>query len=181
MTHDEIAEWGAKRIVSMGYPIALANCTSAMMGEQPDILGMDYSADSIVGEVKVSRSDFFADKKKPWRKDGQGMGKCRFFLTPKGLLKPEEIPYGWQLWEVHGKSKPILKVIKGWVKEKDPSGRTSWSAKVPKNSTREELMHFTKSHSGNYRTEAMWAIKLVTRMRESGIDVSKFSNGKTNQ
>lgn len=69
MSHDEIAEWASRRIRTMGFPFAFANMTSATHGEQPDVLGMDSWANSILIEVKVSRSDFLADKKKPWRKN----------------------------------------------------------------------------------------------------------------
>ena len=39
----------------------------------------------------MSRSDFFADQKKPFRTDGNGMGQKRFFLCPENLIKVRPI------------------------------------------------------------------------------------------
>lgn len=58
--------------------------------ESPDIFGI-RSGKSVLIEVKVSRQDFLADKKKPFRvNDFDGLGQQRYFLVPKGLVKPEE-------------------------------------------------------------------------------------------
>lgn len=176
MTHDQIAEWGATRVSKMGYPFAFANCTSATAGEQPDILGMNAWANSIVGEVKVSRSDFLADKKKPWRQPGKGMGRRRFYLTPEGLLKPEEIPYGWELWEVYGKKAPRLRIVKGPVKRPVTDRWGTRVRDVPEHCTWEELKHFDDSENHDYRSEAMWALKLLKRIEVSGVCIGDFSN-----
>lgn len=175
MTHDEIAEWGAVRVSRMGYPFAFANMTSATAGEQPDVLGMDAYAGSILVEVKVSRSDFLADKKKPWRKPGQGMGQRRAYLTPKGLLSPDEVPYGWELWEVHGKTKPQLKIVKGQAEE---AVKTDWGVRrqpVLRHCDLEEFRHFAQDYSG-FRKEAMWALKILGRLRDAGYPIEKFAN-----
>jgi hypothetical protein len=66
-------------------------------------------------EIKISRSDFFADfKKKHWngntKHDGMTAGTLNncpnkfFFVTPKGLLKKEEIPVHAGLIEYDGVS-----------------------------------------------------------------------------
>jgi hypothetical protein len=62
--------------------------------EIPDVIGFD-SWQSILIEVKVSRSDFIKDKKKIHRT--KGMGNWRFFACPKGLIKKEELPEKWGL------------------------------------------------------------------------------------
>jgi len=67
-------------------------------GERPDLLGF-YDAMSILVEVKISRSDFFRDRKKTWRQYSTGMGIHRLYLTPKGMLKPEEVPENYGLIE----------------------------------------------------------------------------------
>jgi len=60
-------------------------------------------------EVKVSRSDFLADFKKPHRlvqKDG--MGNYRYYCCPDGMIKPDELPENWGLlYERNGKIKSI--------------------------------------------------------------------------
>ncbi len=68
-------------------------------GERPDLLGF-YDALSILVEVKISRADFFRDMKKTWRRYSTGMGIHRLYLTPKELLRPEEIPEKYGLIEV---------------------------------------------------------------------------------
>lgn len=70
---------------------------STMAWEQPDALGW-HSGRTILIEVKVSRSDFFADAKKPFRMNPEtGLGQMRWYLCPEGLLTPEEMPPQWGL------------------------------------------------------------------------------------
>jgi len=180
MTHDEIADWCAKRIRGMGYKFSFSNMTSAMHGEQPDVLGLDCWGESILVEVKVSRSDFLADKKKPWRKDGFGIGDHRVYLTPKGLLKPEEIPYGWMLWEVHGKTRPILKVIKGEVKKlvDNPYFTGSKQAKYfMQNCDNKEYRHFIEANKAkSFRIELTWVLKILTRAMDNGFEPNDYAN-----
>lgn len=173
MTHDEIAEWAAKRLRRMGYPYAFANLTNAMMGEQPDVLGMNYLANSIVIEVKTSRADFRADLKKPWRQAGRGLGQRRAYLTPANLLTADEVPYGWELWEVHGKTRPVLKVVKGLSHVKE--GR--FVVRQYKNIDNEEFNHFANQHL-SYQKEAMWALKILNRMKKAGYPIEDFASGK---
>ena len=168
MTHDEIADFCADRLKGRGYPLAFSNCTSAIHGEQPDVLGLNAYGRSIVVEVKVSRSDFFADKKKPWRKDGCGMGDTRVYLTPKDLLSPCEIPFGWELWEVHGEKRKVIKVIKGQKKvtKKDSRGLVPWSITAYEYPNMEdgEFNHFKRhGKDKNYREELTWMIKIMRR------------------
>ena len=57
---------------------------------------------SIVVEVKTSRSDFHADFKKKYRSEtwqDQVPGNYRYFLVPKGLVSPDELPDGHGLLE----------------------------------------------------------------------------------
>lgn len=60
-------------------------------GETPDAIGW-HSRCSVVVECKISRNDFLADKKKPFRVEPKkGMGTFRFYLVPKGLLKVADV------------------------------------------------------------------------------------------
>ncbi len=72
-----------------------------MTYELPDAIGWKRGW-SILVECKVSRGDFLRDKHKVARQR-VGMGQSRYFMTPKGLLKPEELPPGWGLLEVCGR------------------------------------------------------------------------------
>lgn len=178
MTHDGIATWAAGRIKRLGYPFAFANMTSSIAGEQPDVLGMNSWGESILIEVKVSRSDFQADSKKPWRQEGCGFGRRRVYLTTKALLKPEETPYGWELWEIHGKTKPILKIIKGRA---DITVKDKWGERAGsefRNCDLEEFRHFQTRVNYSFRQEAMWALKILKRARDDGVDIERYANAR---
>ena len=61
-------------------------------------------------EVKVSRSDFLADGKKPHRMDpAKGVGKYRAYMCPEGIIQPEEIPHGWDLFWVNDRGHVSIK------------------------------------------------------------------------
>jgi len=80
--------------------------------ENPDIWAFNGWS-TIVVEVKTSHADFLNDKKKWFRQVGNECGdpgNYRYYLTPKGLLKPEELPEGFGLLEWDGKN--IERVIK---------------------------------------------------------------------
>ena len=63
---------------------------------------------SIGIEVKISRADFFGSKqkylakRKELYKDDKDDLNYKYFLTPKGLVKEEEVYNGWGLLEYNG-------------------------------------------------------------------------------
>jgi hypothetical protein len=78
--------------------LVLTERNSGQGGEEPDAIGWTPCGYSYLVEVKVSRSDFLADKKKPHRKNPEtGMGKRRYVLCPKDMIQPNEVPEGWGL------------------------------------------------------------------------------------
>lgn len=112
MTHDDLVK---KACIWLGGPgrctVVGSEFTSWGCAESPDAIGWDYLGRCVVVECKTSRSDFFADAKKPYRSKVCGLGATRYYLAPQGLLKPEELPEGWGLIEV--------KPSGGTVKRKD--------------------------------------------------------------
>lgn len=99
-------------LVEIGYKWCLSRCGFAFKElatinhETPDVIGFN-SVGTFLLEAKTSRSDFYADKKKWFRKNpNEGMGDWRFFICPKGLIEPEYLPDGWGLIEVNDKGKP---------------------------------------------------------------------------
>lgn len=83
-----------------GCEVAVSECRSGWTGEIPDAIGFRAEYGQVVSvmvEVKVSRSDFLADRKKPFRLDGMGVGTYRYYLCPEGLIQPEEVPPQWGL------------------------------------------------------------------------------------
>lgn len=77
--------------------------------EIPDIFGLRPNNNVLI-EVKVSRSDFLHDFKKDGRNDEKlQLGNYRFYLVPKNLVKPDEIPNKWGLLEFDGKDIEMAK------------------------------------------------------------------------
>lgn len=177
LTHDEIAEVGARWLRGNGFSVAFANMISATNGEQPDALGVTAFGETFLLEAKVSRSDFWADKNKPWRRDGaKALGGNRGYITPKGLLKPDEVPYGWWLLEVHGKTKPIVKVIKG---KRMVQTEEKWCGKRPSypNCTPQELMHFKQMDNplSCDRQALTWMVKVIRRAIDDGLNLEQYA------
>jgi len=77
---------------------------ACVSGEMPDAIGWKKASHSVLVECKVSRSDFLADRDKPFRqKPESGVGCERFYLAPHGLIRVEELPVGWGLLAVTGR------------------------------------------------------------------------------
>ncbi|MBX2849955.1 MAG: hypothetical protein KTR16_16640 [Acidiferrobacterales bacterium] len=186
LTHDDIAEIGARWLKRNGYPIAISNYTDAVETELPDAIGFTAYGESFLLEAKVSVSDFKADFKKRHRQDGaKAYGNHRGYITPKDLLDPKEIPYGWWLLEVHGKNKPIIKVVKGIAKEK---GYTTWDIEQGREGNKRYLTDITVERNGtfkefregfdNVKNPASIFLKLIRRAMDDGIEMEKYANGK---
>jgi hypothetical protein len=99
MTHAQLVEKAVRwlRAYRCGVVLSEQACAS---GEMPDAIGWKRACHSVLVECKVSRSDFLADRDKPFRRKPQnGVGCERFYLTPAGLIREEELPAGWGLLE----------------------------------------------------------------------------------
>lgn len=110
ITHDHLCSMAEKFLKRNGFGVVFHDKFRAITphGELPDALGFRSSVSCLI-ECKTSRADFLADRKKRFRKDPtKGMGDWRFMLTPKDLIKVEELPEGWGLLETTGKR--IIKV-----------------------------------------------------------------------
>lgn len=104
MKHDDLCLLAEKFLKNNGFNVVFHDKFKAFTahGEQPDCIGF-RSGTSCLIECKTSRSDFLADRKKRFRVDPEkGMGDWRFMLTPKGLIKVDELPAGWGLLETDG-------------------------------------------------------------------------------
>lgn len=107
-----------KQLVDVAYRWVLKNgsCGVAFKelvttsSEIPDVIAFGSGDHSILIECKTSRSDFFADRHKPFRITGHGMGKFRFYCAPVGLIKPDELPEKWGLLEVNEDLKAVATV-----------------------------------------------------------------------
>jgi len=100
MTHAQLVEKAVYwlRRYRCGVVLSEQACVS---GEMPDAIGWKRAYHSVLVECKVTRSDFLADRAKPFRlKPGQGVGCEPFYLVPSGLVRREELLQGWGLLEL---------------------------------------------------------------------------------
>ena len=120
MTHAELVERACKWLRSRRCAVVLAEITSFHNPEIPDAIGWRRnSALSYLVECKTSRADFHRGKKRVFRRPGHpfALGKYRYYLTPKGLLKPSEIPRRWGLLEVRPKTIKTVKKAEAYPTE----------------------------------------------------------------
>jgi len=109
MTHVQLVQKAIQWLRSYRCGVVLSE-QSCASGEVPDAIGWKRACHSVVVECKISRADFLADLNKPWRQKPQkGMGCERFYLTPGGLLQPEELPVGWGLLECRRREVELVK------------------------------------------------------------------------
>lgn len=111
MTHAELVERAERWLrKTRGCGVVLTEFT-AHHGEEPDAIGWANNGfQSILVECKASRNDFRADQQKPSRRRHTGpsaavvagfrLGKERWYMTPPGLIRPDEVPEEWGLLEV---------------------------------------------------------------------------------
>jgi hypothetical protein len=109
MTHAQLVQKAIAwlRLYRCGVVLSEQACLS---GEISDAIGWKRACHSVVVECKISRADFFADREKPFRqKQELGLGCERFYLIPAGMLRPEEMPIGWGLLELHNRKIKLLR------------------------------------------------------------------------
>lgn len=105
MTHFELCKITAQRFANE-KTMALYEVT--MLGiERPDVLVFDSSAHTDLYEIKMSRSDFLADKYKKARKKPQ-FGDRRYYVCYGDFIKAEEVPDSWGLY--HYKNNKFYKI-----------------------------------------------------------------------
>lgn len=103
LSHGELTQKAVKWLLSYGCSVVMSEikCWNNS-GEIVDALGFTSSI-SVLIEAKATRPDFLSDKKKKFRmRPEMGVGQMRFFMTNKGIIKPEELPEKWGLLEVSG-------------------------------------------------------------------------------
>jgi hypothetical protein len=104
MTHMQLVHKAVQWLKSYRCGVILSE-QSCASGEMPDAIGWKRACHSVLVECKISRADFRVDGEKPFRQQSQlGMGCERFYLTPAGLLRQENLPRGWGLLEIRNRS-----------------------------------------------------------------------------
>jgi len=109
MTHAQLVLKAVQWLRSYGCGVILSEQACAS-GEMPDAIGWKRACHSVVVECKVSRSDFLADREKPFRqKPAMAVGCERFYLAPKGLIASKELPKQWGLLEISDRKIALLR------------------------------------------------------------------------
>lgn len=132
VTHKECVE-AAARYIAKRYPVTLPEFYTHN-AELPDVFA--YRENSIVVECKVSRGDFLADGKKPFRVNPEdGMGDYRYYCCPKGLISKDELPTGWGLLYIYPSGQVREVKSSYWPPEPDADLSTDRvrNGKFPKN------------------------------------------------
>lgn len=103
MTHDQLLKKAARWLKRHDQNMLVPNCglvltdLSTAHCSRPDVLGFN-SHTSVLLEVKVSRRDFLADKKKKVRiVERLEVGELRYYISPPEIIKVEDLPPGWGL------------------------------------------------------------------------------------
>lgn len=105
MTHFELCKKTAERFVSS---VALFEVSMVGIPEKPDVLDFNSSGRSTLYEIKMSRSDFLADRKKYSRTTEAWFGEKRYFVCYGDFIKENEVPQGWGLY--HFKNGKFYKI-----------------------------------------------------------------------
>jgi len=105
LTHRDLIDSAYRWVLGKSCGFAFKELRS-IENECADVIGFGSWSHSILIEVKVSRSDFHADKRKPFRIDPKkGMGRYRFYCCPTNMLKVSDLPDNWGLIYVNEKGR----------------------------------------------------------------------------
>ena len=108
MTHAQLVKVAEQwlRRYRCGIVLSEQQCAS---GEMPDAIGWKGRCRSVVVECKISRGDFLADRSKAWRQNPDiALGCERFYLSPRTIVRPDDLPKGWGLLEYHDRRVNML-------------------------------------------------------------------------
>jgi hypothetical protein len=98
MTEDFIIKKLASWLDDRKYPFQLS--TVFIYKWESDYWAMTASGETREFEIKVSRSDYFADAKKDKHNGNEGANYF-YFVTPKDLIRKEEVPGKYGLIHIH--------------------------------------------------------------------------------
>jgi hypothetical protein len=121
VTHQQVVKKAVSWLRNHEHCGAVVSEVSAYLSsnEIADAIGWTSLASTLV-ECKASRSDFLADREKFSRRfDGKGLGDYRYYMAPKGIIKPEDLPEGWGLVEIGDHSTRVI--VKATYRNRDAS------------------------------------------------------------
>ena len=113
MTHDDLVVRAGRWLRNTIHCGVVFEEMVSIITEIPDAIGW-VGGRSILIECKTSTSDFRAGLKKWHRSHGSktALGMWRFYLSLPGVIPHTEVPEGWGLYEIHGRSVVFVAGIK---------------------------------------------------------------------
>lgn len=119
MTHAELVARAARWLKAQGCGTIVAEKLPVTGFEEPDAIGWWSFGRSLLVECKASRADSLRDAEKPHRRfPALGMGVRRVYMTPPGVVHEGELPTGWGLVEVSGRTAKVTA---------QPTDRMDWN------------------------------------------------------
>lgn len=113
LTHNELVEI-ARRWLKARCNVVITEMAGGH--EEADAIGWKSGVPILI-ECKASKVDFLGDRYKSFRRDPvTGLGYQRYYLTPPGLLNPDELPEKWGLLEPQGKRVRVRKKPEHFLK-----------------------------------------------------------------
>ncbi|ELA3332430.1 hypothetical protein RFL90_003535 [Klebsiella pneumoniae] len=166
LTHDELCQIACRFLQNNGFKVAFHDrfIAAVATGEQPDAIGFRNLASCLI-EVKCSRADFLADRKKHFRiEPSKGMGDWRFFMAEPGFIEVSDLPPGWGL--LHVRNGRVYKVH-GWP------GNALWCSREHK------PFQANKQAECDYMYSALRRIELRGHLNEiyDGVIVNRAAEG----
>lgn len=134
MTHDQLVQRAVRWLrATRGCGVVYAELVCANpAGIIPDAIGWRAAGWSILVECKVSRSDFLADRKKVIHLSPDHCpGQERWYLTPPGLVRVDELPAGWHLAEAHATTVRTFTPLRGGTIDGGVFNRDRQVAELP--------------------------------------------------
>ena len=99
MTHAQLVERAARWLKNSQRCVFVLT-ELGRTGESPDAIGWMTTGHSVLIECKANRNDFYSDRAKPFRHIAElAIGGTRYYMTPPGLVRPEQLLDGWGLLE----------------------------------------------------------------------------------
>jgi len=90
MTHDELRRLAVRWLTNTQKCTVVLSELVTSAFETPDAIGWKFGASTLV-ECKISRPDFLRNQHKPSIRSGRSVGRQRYFLTPEGMISPDDL------------------------------------------------------------------------------------------
>lgn len=152
LNHRLLCELGAKFLKT--HKNYLLRCQYVVVefvsicNESPDVYGYKGGSQTILLEVKMSRSDFKADFKKRHRIHGNGIGSNRYYLCPTNLIRIEELPENWGLLYCDNDGKITVEKFSEYFEKRDFIDEMSVMYSIIRRTNKAQVFDFRNDLNG---------------------------------